>query len=103
MKQKESFGAEAVSAMLSARFLDGGVRYDAIEQIHRGEVDEWVAELERSGMVAAAELDDLGERWQNSPRQLLDAVLTSADAVTRRRCTTTWAALDRMAPLVQFG
>ena len=43
-----------VAAMFSYEFLGGGVEYDTIERIHRGEVDEWVHALLNSGMFESA-------------------------------------------------
>lgn len=45
----------------------------------------------------------MAEQWRRDPRLLLDALLTDADDVTRRRCLTAWSALDRKPPLTQIG
>ena len=103
MEQQEQGFAELAAAMFSYEFLDGGVRYETIERIHQGEVEEWVAALAATGLLDARDLGRIGTVWRRNPRQLLDALLTAADEITRHRCTTAWAALDRMAPLVQYG
>jgi hypothetical protein len=48
-------------------------------------------------------LAEVAEQWRRDPRLLLDALLTDADDVTRRRCLTAWSALDRKPPLTQIG
>lgn len=92
-----------LSAMFSYEFLEGGVDYDAIEQIHRGDIDEWLVALDRSGLFDELALVDVRDRWHLAPKILFDILLAGADEMTVRRCTTTWAALDRIAPLADIG
>lgn len=94
---------EFVRALFAYEFLDGGADHDAIEQIHRGEIDDWVDALDRSGMFDEHTVGELAARWHAQPKLLFDALIADADEVTRRRCETAWAALDRLAPLAQLG
>lgn len=87
-----------VSAMFAYEFIDGGIDYDSIEQIHRGEFDEWIFALAGSGLFTNTEVRDMARTWRQSPKSLLDALLADADEVTVKRCEVTWAALDRVAP-----
>ncbi|WP_280232513.1 hypothetical protein [Nocardia cyriacigeorgica] len=85
---------ELVAAMFSAEFVDGGVDPTALRRVHAGEHTEWVDALDRSGMFGVDTVAAVTERWRQDPRTLLDALLTEADDVTRRRCLTAWSALD---------
>lgn len=90
-------------AMFSCEVLDGGLDYATIERLHRGQIDDWLAALRTSGLVSAELVEAIGERWRMNPRQLLDILLGEADEMAQRRYRTTWAALDRLAPLSQLG
>ena len=90
-------------AMFAGEVLDGGLDYATIERLHRGEIDDWLHALRVSGLVGDDLVDAIGERWRMDPRQLLDVLLAEADQMTQRRYHTTWAALDRLAPLSQLG
>lgn len=92
-----------VSAMFSYEFQDGGIDYDTIESIHRGDVDEWVTALAQSGLFERSTVLDAEYTWKYRPRLLLDMLLCDADEMTRRRCDMAWASLDRLAPIAQFG
>lgn len=98
-----------IAAMFSYEFLDSalgygkGIDYDSLERIHRGDVGEWVDALEWSGLFDLPTLDALRDSWHRHPKGLLDLLLVEADEVTVRRCSTTWAALDRVAPLGSLG
>jgi hypothetical protein len=86
-------------AMLGGRCRDGGPDYATIEALHRGEVDDWLRALGSSGLLSEGALAELGAAWHANPRTLLDILLTEVDEMTARRCRTSWAALDRLAPL----
>lgn len=88
-----------ISAMFSYEFLDGGISYDSIEQIHRGEFGEWIFALAGSGLFTNDEIRSMVREWRLNPKTLLSALLADADEVTAKRCEVTWAALDRVAPL----
>ncbi|MFD4369665.1 hypothetical protein [Rhodococcus sp. NPDC058521] len=90
-----------VSAMFSDEFVDGGVDYDMIEQIHRGDFDEWLFAVAGSGLFTNSEVATMEREWQQSPKAFLDALLAEADEITRKRCNVTWAALDRVAPIAE--
>ncbi|MGA9872272.1 MAG: hypothetical protein WBQ44_14175 [Rhodococcus sp. (in: high G+C Gram-positive bacteria)] len=92
-----------VAAMFSYEFQDGGVDYDTIEAIHRGEVAEWVSALAHSGIVENATVAEVESTWRQRPRLLLDMLLLDADEMTRRRCDMAWSSLDRLAPIAQSG
>lgn len=92
-----------LAAMFSYEFQGGGVDYDTIETIHRGEVDEWVVALAQSGLFENSVCLDAEETWKRRPRLLLDMLLLDADEMTRRRCDMAWASLDRLAPIAQSG
>ncbi|WP_338886083.1 hypothetical protein [Rhodococcus sovatensis] len=92
-----------VAAMFSYEFQDGGVEYDTIESIHRGDVGEWVTALAQSGLFEKATVLEAEDTWKQQPRLLLDMLLLDADEVTRRRCIMAWSSLDRLAPIAQFG
>ncbi|MFD6062422.1 hypothetical protein [Rhodococcus wratislaviensis] len=87
-----------ISAMFSYEFLDGGIDYDSIEQIHRGEFDEWIFALAGSGFFTNEEVRSMVQEWRLNPKTLLNTLLADADEVTAKRCEVTWAALDRVAP-----
>jgi hypothetical protein len=90
---------DVVLAMFGGECNDGGLAYATIEALHRGDIDDWLCALRQSGLVADEELREIAESWRMNPRTLLDVLLTEADEMTRRRCRTSWAALDRLAPL----
>lgn len=94
--QDESHGRrELVAAMFSSEFVEGGVDPAVLRRIHAGDHAEWQTALDRSGIFGKQTLADLTARWHDNPRDLLDALLTEADDVTKRRCLTAWAELDR--------
>ncbi len=41
---------ECAAALFSYDFVSGGVDYDTLESLHRGEVTEWTSALRRSGL-----------------------------------------------------
>ncbi|AYJ52144.1 hypothetical protein [Rhodococcus sp. P1Y] len=92
-----------VAAMFSYEFQDGGVDYDTIETVHRGEIGEWVDALTLSGLFERATVLDAEDTWRQQPRLLLDMLLLDADEMTRRRCLMAWSSLDRLAPIAQSG
>ncbi|WP_256673861.1 hypothetical protein [Nocardia cyriacigeorgica] len=95
MKQVEPQNCrELVAAMFSAEFVDGGVDPAALRRVHAGEHAEWADALDRSGMFGVDTVAAVTAQWRQDPRVLLDALLTEADDVTRRRCLTAWTALD---------
>ncbi|MCZ4080209.1 hypothetical protein O1W68_19875 [Rhodococcus sp. H36-A4] len=92
-----------VSAIFSYEFQGGGVDYDTIEMIHRGDVHEWIVALELSGLFDRAVVEHVEITWKRQPRLLLDTLLVDADEMTRKRCDMAWASLDRLAPIAQSG
>ncbi len=92
-----------VAAMFSYEFLGGGVEYDTIERIHRGEIDEWVQALAHSGLFEKATVSNIADSWRAAPRQLFDMLVLDADEMTARRCSLAWSSLDRLAPLARLG
>ncbi|MBJ8348088.1 hypothetical protein [Antrihabitans sp. YC2-6] len=94
---------DLIAAMFSYEFIDGGVDYDSIEQIHRGDIGEWLEALDRSGLFDEATIDAVGDRWRQRPKDLLEVLLADADEMTRRRCSVTWSVLDRFAPLADIS
>ena len=103
MARHRSSTLDLVAEMLSGAFLDGGVAYSTLEALHRGEIDDWLALLERCDLLGPDEVRAMADAWRCNPRILLDTLLTKADEMTQRRCRTTWAALDRLAPFVMSG
>lgn len=103
MARHRSSTPDLVAEMLSAEFLGGGVAYSTLEALHRGEIDDWLALLDRCDLLGPDEARTMADTWRRNPRILLDTLLTNADEMTQRRCRTTWAALDRLAPLVMSG
>ncbi|MDQ1179356.1 MULTISPECIES: hypothetical protein [unclassified Rhodococcus (in: high G+C Gram-positive bacteria)] len=89
---------ECAAALFSYDFVSGGVDYDTLESLHRGEVTEWTSALRRSGLFTDAEMDALAAQWSERPGLLLDALLRDADEMTVRRCRLAWSAMDRLAP-----
>lgn len=87
-----------VSAIFSYELLDDGLDYETIERIHRGEFEDWISALTGSGLFTNEEIRSIEQQWRENPRLFLDALLAEADEVTTRRCTATWAALERLAP-----
>ncbi|KAA0022767.1 hypothetical protein FOY51_12035 [Antrihabitans cavernicola] len=92
-----------ISALFSYEFVDGGVDYDSLEQIHRCDIHDWVSALESAGLFDDAVVAEIEQAWRSNPKLLLDLLLAEADEMTMRRCLITWAALDRIAPLAQIG
>lgn len=92
-----------VAAMFSYEFLGGGVEYDTIERIHRGEVDEWARALAHSGLFEETAVSQIADVWRAAPRQLFDMLVLDADEITARRCSLAWSSLDRLAPLARLG
>lgn len=92
-----------VAAMFSYEFQDGGVEYDTIEAIHRGDVQEWATALAQSGLFERTTVLDAEATWKRRPRLLFDLLLQGADEMTRRRCVMAWSSLDRLAPIAQSG
>ena len=103
MKVVSGIVGDLVSAMFSYEFLDGGVSYDAIERIHQGDVDDWVSAIAQSGLLGNDVCTSIRDMWRRDPQTLFDLLLGDADEMTIRRCRTTWAALDRLAPLAPLA
>jgi hypothetical protein len=99
MKRSETSWSDCVAALFSYEFVTGGVDYDTVEAIHRGQVDDWVGALGRSGLFTDDAIAEYSVAWSEQPKLLFDILLRDADEVTARRCRTTWSALDRLAPL----
>jgi hypothetical protein len=93
---------DCAAALFSYDFVAGGVDYDTLESLHRGEVVEWIAALRRSGLFTDPEMDAVARAWTENPSLLLDALLRDADEMTVRRCRLAWASMDRLAPF-QFS
>lgn len=89
---------ECAAALFSYDFIAGGVDYDTLESLHRGEVSEWTSALGRSGLFTDAEMEAVTAAWSERPGLLLDALLRDADEMTVRRCRLAWASMDRLAP-----
>lgn len=87
-----------VAAMFSYEFLDGGVDYNALERIHRGDVNDWVSAVAGSGLFTNDQVGRIDASWDRNPKTLLTALLSEADEMTVKRCEITWSALDRLAP-----
>lgn len=94
---------ELMTAMFCYEFADGRVDYDTIEQIHRGDVTEWVSAVDRSGLFDPGTVCAIREKWRREPKLLLDILLADADEMTVRRCGVTWSVLDRLAPLAEIS
>lgn len=90
-----------VAAMFSYEFLGGGVDYDTIEAVHRGDVDEWVDALAHSGLFENATVAEIAAAWHREPKLLFDMLVRDADEMTAKRCALAWFSLDRLAPLAQ--
>ena len=94
---------ELLSALFCSEFVDGYVNYDIIEQIHRGDIGEWISMVAQSGLFAEMTVCALGERWRREPKRLLEILLTDADDLTAKRVSVMWAVLDRSAPLAHIS
>ncbi|RVW08354.1 hypothetical protein EGT67_17770 [Prescottella agglutinans] len=81
--------------MFAYEFMDGGVDYDSLDRIHRGDVGEWVSAVAGSGLFTNSQVERIDVAWRLEPKSLLDTLLSEADEMTVRRCEMTWAALDR--------
>lgn len=103
MMDPHSTSWDYVAAMFSYEFQGGGVDYDTIETLHRGDVHEWVVALEQSGLFERTTIADAETEWKRRPRLLLDMLLLDADEMTRKRCDMAWISLDRLAPFAQSG
>ncbi|MDH6680610.1 hypothetical protein M2284_004839 [Rhodococcus sp. LBL1] len=88
-----------VAAMFAYEFMDGGVDYDSLDRLHRGEVSDWVSAVAGSGLFTNTQVDRIDAQWRLDPKSLLETLLSEADEMTVRRCEMTWAALDRPAPV----
>ncbi|MDV6271695.1 hypothetical protein [Rhodococcus globerulus] len=89
----EKYSDGFISAVFSYEFIDD----DVIERIHRGEMDDWIVDVARSGMFSKAEVCAIAQNWRSDPKSLLDALLVDVDEVTAKRCEVAWANLDRVA------
>jgi hypothetical protein len=103
MMNPHSTSWDYVAAMFSYEFQGGGIDYDTLETLHRGDVHEWVEALEHSGLFDGPTIADAAARWKHRPRLLLDILLLDADEMTRKRCDMAWFSLDRLAPFAQSG
>ncbi|MGU3434908.1 hypothetical protein ACNHUS_18065 [Actinomycetes bacterium M1A6_2h] len=99
-RSDKSQKSDCVAALFSYEFAHTRVHYDTIEAIHRGDVGTWVDALTSSGLFSQAEAQEYRTRWSDQPTELFDLLLRDADEMTVRRCRTTWAALDRLSPLL---
>jgi hypothetical protein len=86
------------AAIFSYDFLDEGLGYETIARIHRGEICEWIRDLEASGLFSAAEVHAAELAWRENPRLLLDALLEDADEVSVKRWEIAWTRLERQSP-----
>ncbi|WP_345341246.1 hypothetical protein, partial [Rhodococcus olei] len=80
-------------------FVADGIADDAVDRIHRGEIDDWVRALAWSGLFTNLVVASAAHAWRRDPRSLLDALLGAADEVTVRRVDAAWNALDTAARL----
>lgn len=83
-----------IAAAFAYEFMDGGVDYDSLTRLHRGDVRDWVAAVAASGLFTNAQVQRVEADWRREPRSLLDALLSEADEMAVRRCEQAWAALD---------
>ncbi|MFR9753477.1 hypothetical protein ACL02S_20920 [Nocardia sp. 004] len=86
---------ELVAEIFSGEFVDGGIDPDMLRRMHAGEHSEWLTALDRSGLFGKEILAELADSWRRDPLDLLEALLATADDVTRRRCLAAWSDLDR--------
>ncbi|MDI9919273.1 hypothetical protein [Rhodococcus sp. IEGM 1379] len=85
------------AAIFSYDFLDEHLGYETISKIHRGDIAEWIRDLEASGLFSAAEVRAAELAWRTNPRLLLDALLEDADEVSVKRWEIAWARLERQS------
>jgi hypothetical protein len=83
--------------MFSYELFDGGLDYESIGRIHRGEFDEWISALARAGLFTNEGIRSIEQQWRDDPRTLLDALLSKADEVTVKRYQDIWVAHGRPA------
>ncbi|MGN2641394.1 hypothetical protein ACTD5D_35580 [Nocardia takedensis] len=84
---------ELVAAAFAQEVADGGLDEAALRRLREGEVREWTDALDRSGLFGKQAVSRLERRWREDPEDLLDAILSGADAVTERRWRQVWAGL----------
>ncbi|RVW06697.1 hypothetical protein EF834_00355 [Rhodococcus spongiicola] len=81
--------------MFADEFMDG-VDHDSIERLHRGDVQDWVDSVARSGLFMSGQVARAEATWRHDPKSLLDALLSEADEMTAKRCELIWSELDRV-------
>ncbi|RVW03096.1 hypothetical protein EGT50_07880 [Rhodococcus xishaensis] len=81
--------------MFADEFMDG-VDHDSLERLHRGEVQDWVDSVARSGLFMRGQVERADAAWRHDPKSLLDALLSGADEMTVKRCEMIWSDLDRI-------
>src|SRR6478735_2074063 len=64
MARHRSSTPDLVAEMLSAEFLGGGVAYSTLEALHRGEIDDWLALLDRSDLLGPDEARTMADTWR---------------------------------------
>ncbi|MDG3012682.1 hypothetical protein G4X40_21310 [Rhodococcus sp. D2-41] len=67
-----------VSAALCGEFDGRGLDDDLLDRIREANVDEWVEQLEYTGLFTDLELAFLRSEWQAHPEQLVTALLDGA-------------------------
>lgn len=95
LPQRES--SSYFAAIFSYDFLDEHLGYETISRIHRGDIAEWIQDLEASGLFSAAEVHAAELAWRQCPRRLLDALLEDADELSVKRWEIAWARLERQS------
>lgn len=83
-----------ISAVFGLDFVAGPDGFESVARIHRGEVDEWVESVARSGLFSNHVVADAARAWEADPRLLLIALLADADELTRKRFDIVWDSLD---------
>ncbi|MEV0252004.1 hypothetical protein AB0H76_35840 [Nocardia sp. NPDC050712] len=94
---------ELIAALFADEFAEREVDVPELRRIHAGRFGEWLTALDRSGLFDKDALAAVEAQWRADPAVLLDALLSAADDVTRRRWLLAWSALDRPEPLGQIG
>ncbi|MFD4438112.1 hypothetical protein, partial [Bacillus safensis] len=76
---------DLVNAVLFCEWDGGEIDVYAIDLVREGDTVEWQEALSESGLFTDAALAVIVEAWRRDPELLVDALLSGADEVSRRR------------------
>lgn len=76
---------DLINAVLFCEWDGGGIDVHAVDRVRDGETGEWREALSDSGLFTDEALVAIVGAWHRDPELLVDALLSGADEVSRRR------------------